>query len=74
MTNTEPILNMLAETATTELSQEKNPIGFSNNAKIAKEGGNVAKVARKQLESQLGHTVISPLNAKKTLDKPKDED
>lgn len=67
MTNTELILNMLAETATTDLSREKNPSGFAENAQVAQEGGKVAKVAREQLESQLGHSVISPLSAKKVL-------
>lgn len=67
MTNTELILNMLAETATTDLSKEKNPSGFAENAQVAQEGGKVAKVAREQLESQLGHSVISPLSAKKVL-------
>lgn len=64
MTNTELILNMLAEAATTDLSKEKNPEGFHENAQIAHEGGSVAQVARKQLENKLGHSVISPLNSK----------
>ena len=67
MTNTELILNMLAETATTDLSKERNPSGFAENAEVAKEGGNVARVARKQLESQLKRPVIAPLNAKSAL-------
>lgn len=58
---------MLAEAATTDLSKEKNPSGFVENAQVAHEGGKVAKVAREQLESQLGHSVISPLNAKNIL-------
>ena len=77
MTNTELILNMLAETATTDLSREKNPSGFVENAQVAHEGGKVAKVAREQLESQLGRSVISPLNAKSVLqvdNKPKNEE
>ena len=67
MTNTELILNMLAETATTDLSKERSPSGFAENAEVAKDGGNVARVARKQLESQLKRPVISPLNAKSAL-------
>lgn len=67
MTNTELILNMLAEAATTDLSHEKSPTGFGENAQIAQEGGEVARAAREQLESKLGHSVISPLNAKKVL-------
>lgn len=67
MTNTELVLNMLAEAATTELSQEKDPKEFQEHANIAHQGGKVAQVAREQLESQLGHSVISPLNAKTAL-------
>ena len=63
MTNTELILNMLAESAATDLSREQNPKGFTQSAKIAKQGGSVAKVARDKLESQLGHSVISPVKA-----------
>lgn len=77
MTNTELILNMLAETATTDLSKEKNPSGFAENAQVAHEGGKVAKVAREQLESQLGRSIISPLSAKSVLqvdNKPKKKD
>ena len=46
MTNTELILNMLAESAATDLSMEQHPQGFSQSAKIAKKGGSVAKAAR----------------------------
>ena len=60
MTNTELILNMLAESAATDLSREQNPQGFKQSAKVAKKGGSVAKAARDKLESQLGHSVISP--------------
>ena len=63
MTNTELILNMLAESATTDLSKEQNPQGYSQSAKIARKGASVAKVARNKLESQLGHSVISPTKA-----------
>lgn len=63
MTNTELILNMLAESAATDLSREQNPKGFTQSAKVAKKGGSVAKAARQKLESQLGHSVISPAKA-----------
>ena len=63
MTNTELILNMLAESAATDLSKEQNPKGFTQSAKIAKKGGSVAKAARQKLESQLGHSVISSAKA-----------
>ena len=64
MTNTELALNMLAEAATTELSKEKDPQYFEEHALIAQQGGKAAEAARKQLESDLGHSEISPLNAK----------
>ena len=63
MTNTELILNMLAESAATDLSREQNPQGYNQSAKIAKKGGSVAKAARDRLEQQLGHSVISPAKA-----------
>ena len=75
MTNTELVLNMLAEASTTELSQAKDPQTFDENASVAMEGGKVAKVARQQLESQLGRSVVSPLNAHNSLGKlPEDTD
>ena len=67
MTNTELAPNMLAEAATTELSKEKNPQHFEEHQVIAKQGGKAAEAARKQLESDLGHSVISPLNARTGL-------
>ena len=63
MTNTELILNMLAESAATDLSKEQNPQGYGQSVTIAKKGGSVAKAARAKLESQLGHSVISPAKA-----------
>ena len=59
MTNVELMLNGLAEAAATELIQRENPQGFRENAEIAHRGGNVAHVAREQLEHELGTTVIS---------------
>ena len=64
MTNLELVLNMLAETSTTELSKEKKPKTLSENKDIAKKGGSVAGIARKDLEKKLGRSIISPLNAK----------
>ena len=66
-------LNILAEASTTEISKERNPKGFNQNAKIAKSGGSVAKAARQQLESQLGRSVISSAKAKDFLP-PSDEE
>ncbi|MBQ4408619.1 MAG: hypothetical protein II852_16605, partial [Bacteroidales bacterium] len=63
MTNVEIALNILAEASATELSKEKNPQGFDQQKHIAKAGGSVVKAAKNQLESQLGHSVISPAKA-----------
>ena len=67
MTNTELILNMLAEAATADLSKAQNPDTFEENMTVAQKGGNVARTARDELEKELGHSVVSPLNAKKSL-------
>ncbi len=63
MTNIELTLNQLAEVSATAISKAKNPSDISESKQVAREGGNVAKTARKELESQLGYSVISPLNA-----------
>ena len=63
MTNVELMLNGLAEAAATELSKRENPKGFAENANIAHRGGNVAHVAREQLEQELGSSVISSKRA-----------
>ncbi len=65
MTNLELVLNMLAETSTTELSKKHKPKTFPENKLIARKGGAVAGNARKELEEKLGNSVLSPLNAKK---------
>ncbi len=67
MTNTELILNMLAEASTKDISVATNPDGFEESKKVAKQGGNVAKVARKELEARTGKKVITSLNAKSAL-------
>ena len=59
MTNLEIALNTLAEASATELSKQRNPKGFRQQTHVAKDGGSVAKAARKQLEKQLGRTIIS---------------
>jgi hypothetical protein len=64
MTNLELVLNMLAETSTTELSKKHKPKTFIENKIIAQKGGTVAGNARKELEEKLGNSIISPLNAK----------
>ena len=63
MTTTEIILNMLAETATRDLSANEKPDGFRPSMEIAKRGGRIAGNARRELESELGHSVISEQNA-----------
>lgn len=64
MTNLELVLNSLAEASTTELARKHNPKGLSENTAVAKQGADVAKVARENLEQQLGKTIVSELNAK----------
>lgn len=64
MTNTELILNMLAEASTKDISQAVNPETFEDSKKVAEQGGNVAKVALKELEAKTGKKVVSELNAK----------
>jgi len=68
MTNTELILNMLAEASTKDISAATNPKDFEESKKVAKQGGNVAKVARKELEAKTGKKVVSALNAKSALE------
>ena len=63
MTTTEIILNMLAETATKEISKQENPNTFDENKRIAQRGGKIAGNARMELEKEIGHTVISDKNA-----------
>jgi len=67
MTNTELILNMLAEASTKDISQAVDPKNFSESKTVANQGGNVAKVARKELEARTGKKVISSINAKNSL-------
>ena len=67
MTNTELILNMLAEASTKDISAATNPKDFEESKKVAKQGGNVAKVARLELEAKTGKKVVSTLNAKDSL-------
>lgn len=67
MTNTELILNMLAEASTKDISAATNPKDFDESKKVAKQGGNVAKVARLELEAKTGKKVVTSLNAKDAL-------
>ena len=64
MTNMEVVLNMLAKTATTEISKSKKPRGFNPSRKVAWEGGTVAGRARKDIENRTGKKIVSRKNAK----------
>lgn len=59
MTNIELALNILAEASTTEISKAQNPKGFQQSVAVARKGGEIAGDARKKLEAQVGHSVIS---------------
>ena len=63
MSTTELVLNMLAETATKEISQTENPQGFEENKKVAGRGGRIAGNARKAIEDETGRSVITSRNA-----------
>ena len=75
MTNEELVLNMLAELSVTSITKAKNPQTLDENKTCAKEGGDVARVAREQLESKTGRSVVSPLSAKRFFEaqQPKGE-
>ena len=83
MTNIELALNTLAEVTATEISRQRNPKGMAQSAQTAKEGGEVARSARADIESRLGHSVISserasdylrPIEDTPTQELPFDED
>lgn len=63
MSTTEIVLNMLAETATKEISKQMHPDTFEENKKVAKRGGSIAGNARKELEEELGQPVLTSKNA-----------
>ena len=73
MTNTELILNMLAEASTKDISKAVNPDTFEDNVNVAKQGGNVANVARKALEAKTGQKVVTSTNAKLLLKSKRSE-
>lgn len=68
MTNLELVLNMLAETATKEISDTSEPENFEGNRKVAREGGTIAGNARKDIEKKTGRRVLSPKNHDDRLD------
>lgn len=71
MTNKELVINMLAELSTTEISKSRNPENMDEHKRIAKEGGQIAKNARVQLEKKTGKKVVTSLNAKNGIIKIK---
>ena len=73
MTNAELVLNMLAELSTKQISEAGNPETMDEHAQIAKQGGEIARNARLELEEKTGKRVISPLSAKRGILKSKNE-
>jgi len=67
MTNRELVMNMLAELSTKEISESQNPETFGDHIDVARQGGEIARNARMELEAKTGKPVVSPLNAKKGL-------
>lgn len=70
MTNEELVLNMLAELSTTSITKAKNPQTLGENMQCAADGGDVARVAREQLEQKTGREVVTPLSAKRFFEGP----
>ena len=73
MTNEELVLNMLAELSTTSITKAKNPQTLGENMQCAADGGDVARVAREQLEQKTGREVVTPLSAKRFFEGQKPE-
>ena len=67
MTNRELVMNMLAELSTKEISESQNPETFGDHVDVARQGGEIARNARMELETKTGKPVVSPLNAKKGM-------
>lgn len=74
MTNEELVLNMLAELSMTSITKAKNPQTLGENMQCAADGGDVARVAREQLEQKTGREVVTPLSAKRFFEGQKPED
>ena len=74
MTNEELVLNMLAELSATSITKAKNPQTLDENKTCAKEGGDVARVAREELEAKTGRQVVSPLSTKRFFEVQKPEE
>ena len=67
MTNRELVMNMLAELSTKEISESQNPETFGDHIDVARQGGEIARNARMELEAKTGKPIVSPLNAKGLL-------
>ena len=67
MTNRELVLNMLAELSTKDISESRNPVSFGEHAEVARQGGEIARNARAELEAKTGRPVVTSLNAKTAL-------
>ncbi|HII16361.1 TPA: hypothetical protein HA361_00450 [Candidatus Woesearchaeota archaeon] len=67
MTNLELVLNMLAEVTTTEFSKKEGPETFPQSKRLARKGGTVAGNARKDIEKQLGESIVTSKNAKDNM-------
>ena len=67
MTNRELVMNMLAELSTKEISESQNPETFGDHMDVARQGGEIARNARMELEAKTGKPVVSPMNAKDGL-------
>ena len=67
MTNRELVLNMLAEISTKDISESRNPETFGEHAEVARQGGEIARNARAELEAKTGNPVVTSLNAKTAL-------
>ena len=67
MTNRELVMNMLAELSAKEISESQNPETFGDHIDVARQGGEIARNARMELETKTGKPVVSPLNAKKGM-------
>ena len=67
MTNRELVMNMLAELSTKEISESQNPESFGDHIDVARQGGEIARNARMELEAKTGKPVVSPMNAKDGL-------
>jgi hypothetical protein len=67
MTNRELVMNMLAELSTKDISESQNPETFREHIDVARQGGEIARNARMELEAKTGKPVVSPINAKDGL-------